>query len=189
MPLTIRDYRSDDAASWLRCRLLSFFETEYYDDVYTQRPTYELPSVQLVADHGGTVVGLLDATVDGVEATIESVAVHPDHARTGIASRLLDAALPRLAGAHTLDAWTRGNEAANGWYLARGFRENHRYLHVYADSGVTDAELEGFTSPGPLSAPLFAFAHARIDDEDEMRRRYRRVHVCRQYLRHLAAPD
>ncbi|TDE90802.1 N-acetyltransferase [Occultella glacieicola] len=185
MPPKIRDYGPDDAASWLRCRLLSFFTTEYYDDVYTRRPTYDLPSVQLVADDGGTVVGLLDVAIDGVSSTIESVAVHPDHARSGIASRLLAAALPRLTGARTLDAWTRGDEAANAWYLARGFRENHRYLHVYADDREDDGELAGFAAPEPLSTPLFAFTHARIEHEEAMRRQYRRIHVCRQYLMDL----
>jgi hypothetical protein len=53
----IRPYDDTDAPSWLRCRLLSFFATQYYDDVVTQRPTYDQPSIQLVAAVGGEIVG------------------------------------------------------------------------------------------------------------------------------------
>lgn len=30
----IRDYRDPDEASWLRCRVLGFLDTSYFDDVW-----------------------------------------------------------------------------------------------------------------------------------------------------------
>lgn len=82
----------------------------------------------------------------------------------------------------TLDAWTRGDAAANSWYRRSGFRENFRYLHVYKQG---DESAEGLTSPDGLSAPVTAFMHADFSRHDEMRAQFARVHVCRQYLRHL----
>ena len=35
----IREYRSADEASWLRCRLLGFFDTAYFDDVKNHKST------------------------------------------------------------------------------------------------------------------------------------------------------
>ena len=82
----------------------------------------------------------------------------------------------------TLDAWTREDIAANSWYRRNGFSERYRYLHVYLGDGD---DATGFTTPEGLSAPVSAFVHASIEDEATMRERYRRVYLCRQYLREL----
>src|SRR5699024_4339753 len=88
------------------------------------------------------------------------------------------------AGATVLDAWTREDHAANAWYVRHGFRVIEEYLHVHPDHNETG----GFTSPEPLSPPITAFCHARLDDEVEVRARYARVHRCRRYHRHLHLP-
>src|SRR4051794_14874171 len=85
----VRDYRDADAAGWVRCRLLSFFPTDYYDDVVTRRPPYDGPALLRVAVAGAEVVGLLDATISLPRSTIEVLAVHPDHQRRGVAGALL----------------------------------------------------------------------------------------------------
>lgn len=176
---TIRAYRPADEPSWLQCRLLSFFATDYYDDVKVAKTPLAPGSIELVAERDGEVVGILDVEIDGDAATIDTIAVHPTAQRTGLANALLYAALdllpPKVA---TLDAWTREDAAANAWYLAAGFRETHRYLHVYVGDGDP-------TFPGPegMSSPVIAFMHAPIEREVEVREVYRRVYVCRQYLR------
>ena len=178
--LKIRDYRTPDEGSWLRCRLLSFFDTDYYDDVKISKTTFTNDHVDLVADNGTRIVGILDVEINGDTATIDSIAVHPDAQREGIASKLLDELLRRLREHVTsLDAWTRGTESANGWYSSVGFSENQRYLHVYKDEASGD---DGFETPAGLSRPVIAFMHAPIELEDAVRGRYSRVHVCRQYL-------
>lgn len=180
----IRDYDDSDADSWLRCRLLSFFTTQYYDDVVIRRPTFENPSVRLVALNEHRVVGLLDAEVFGSKATIDVLAVHPDHQRHGIATELLHTAVDRLKGHHveTLDAWTREDPPANGWYLRSGFTLAFRYVHIHK-TGRDDAS--GFETPEGMSPPIHAFMHAPIEWESAMRERFRRVYVCRQYVRPL----
>lgn len=181
----VRPFAPGDEDGWVRCRTLAFLTTQYYDDVKPHRGKLDAPSIGLVAtDSLGHVVGVLDIEVDGTEATIDTIAVHPDHQNRGLATSLLEVALAGLSEARvtTLDAWTREDVAANEWYQRSGFQERYRYLHVYLSDGDDSS---GFLAPEPLSKPHAAFAHGHIDDEDELRSRYQRVHVCRQYVRDL----
>ncbi|MCF4119604.1 GNAT family N-acetyltransferase [Antribacter sp. KLBMP9083] len=197
MAFFVRPYTPTDEVGWLRCRILSFLGTQYFDDVKTRRTTFDLPAVLLVAEAvaeapvadgelplTGSIAGILDIEVDGSHATIDTIAVHPDHARRGIASALLSAALPRIQGlgATELDAWTREDTAANAWYRRSGFTERFRYLHVY--KGWEDAA-DGFAVPDGVGPLVTAFLHAPVEREAEMRARFARVHTCRQYVRPL----
>lgn len=187
-PFTLRAYRRADEPGWLRCRVLAFLGTQYYDDVKPHRTVLAEPSIALVAvSLTGEVIGILDIEIDGNAATIDTVATHPDHQGVGVGSALLREALSRLEAARveTLDAWTREDVAANRWYRNQGFSEEYRYLHVYLNDGDDDA---GFTTPDGLSTPVSAFLHGRIEDEARMRARFRRVYVCRQYLRPVMQP-
>lgn len=180
--VTVRPYVADDAESWLRCRVLSFLGTDYFDDVLAERPSYSDRAICLVAHDGQRIAGVMDTEITDNAATIETVAVHPDALRQGIASELLACTLQALRTSEiaTVDAWTREDRAANCWYQASGFTENFRYLHVMKQHDDDDS---GFGSPSGLSRPIRAFAHASMEREAELRRRYRRVYVCRQYLR------
>ncbi len=181
MTFSIRAYRPDDEAAWLQCRLTSFFATDYYDDVKTQKTTLEPDGLELVAETDGAIVGILDIEIDGQAATIDTVAVSPVAQRMGVASSLLGAALDLLPRAvTTLDAWTREMPAANHWYQRHGFVENYRYLHVYRSDG--DPSLP---APAGMSEPVHAFLHAPIERELELRAQFSRVYVCRQYVRTL----
>ena len=187
MPIEIRPYEPSDEDSWPRRRALSCLSTGYYDDVWTERPA--TPLVPLVAMHEGTVVGILDVEVDEELATVDTVATHPDHQNRSIASELLARALDELPAQITvLDAWTREDESALAWYRARGFRESEPYLHVYKQWDETG---EGWGSPERLSTPITTFCHAAIEDEEQMRRRFSRVYVCRRFSRSIArnSPD
>lgn len=180
--VTIRNYLSTDERDWLRCRALGFLSTAYFDDVLTKKPTYDCPAVELVADSGGAVVGIIDVAIAGDLATIETVAVHPDAARSGIGSLLLDEARRQLPNSVTsLDAWTRDDEAANKWYLSNGFRESFRYLHVYASGDREPGAAIVETRLG--LTPVSAFFHADISNETMLRRDFSRVHICRHYVR------
>jgi len=182
----VRDYRPADEQSWLRCRVLAFLATCYYDDVLPAKPS-RAGGVDLVAvDEGGdgdAVVGLIDVSVTGATATVETVAVHPDHARRGVGSLLLDRAVARVRplGVRTLDAWTREDVAALAWYRREGFVEAFRYVHVHAGAQDVDDAVR----PAPGLAAVGAFLHGRIEDEERLRRRFTRVHVCRRFVREL----
>lgn len=188
-PFTVRAYRPADESGWLRCRVLAFLSTQYYDDVKPHRTVLAEPSIALVAvSPTGEIIGILDVQVDGNAATIDTVATHPDHQGAGVGSALLREVLSHLEAARveTLDAWTREDVAANRWYRSHGFSEQYRYLHVHLNDGDDDA---GFVTPDGLSTPVSAFLHGRIEDEARMRARFRRVYVCRQYLRPVAQLD
>ena len=202
---TIRDYTDLDEASWLRCRALSFLGTSYFDDVKTVRTPFDGESVQLVAvlpkpegmrtPGPEEVVGILDVELwdeDGAPvATIDTIAIHPDHQREGIAGSLLAEALALLTRRHTrwIDAWTREDPEACGWYEAQGFAVDQTYLHVYrgGDENAEDAVGdEGFAAPFGLGAPVKGFFHGPDEDPGPWRGRFARVHLCRRYLRALA---
>jgi GNAT superfamily N-acetyltransferase len=182
-PFTVRPYAVSDETSWLQCRALSFLGSQYYDDVRPRRLELEEPAIALVAvNDNQTVIGVLDLEIEGDRATIDTVAVHPDHQGHRIATTLLHAAIPELKrlglGVSILDAWTREDPAANAWYQRNGFIEKYRYMHVY----LGDDDIgEGFTTPDGLSSPVSAFMHAPIEREHEVRERYARTYVCRQY--------
>jgi GNAT superfamily N-acetyltransferase len=192
--VVIRPFVPSDEESWLRCRVLSFLHTGFFDDVVTEKPDRDAPvqlvAVGLVGDGTAEVRGLLDVTVDGVEATLENVAVHPDHQSTGIGTALLSAALRACTslGVQTLTAWTREDPSTLRWYEARGFEETFRYLHVYGSFYRDD--LPAGLAPlvlGHTGTDLVGvFLHAPIEREAEMRAAHRRVYIDRSYV--LAVP-
>lgn len=200
MTYRVRDYTDLDEASWLRCRVLSFLGSAYFDDVRTERTAFDGEALRFVAVHqrpdgvttpgADEVVGILDVELweeDGRPvATIDSVATHPDHQHAGIATTLLDTALRRVHGHGLawLDAWTREDPAANAWYLDRGFALDQTYLHLYKDDAAGDSD-EGFSSPHGLATPVKAFLHGPDEDPEVWRARFARVHQCRRYVRLL----
>ena len=181
MPI-VRPYDPVDEQGWLRCRVLSFLPTAYFDDVVTAKPAVE-HGIELVADVDGTIAGILDCSIDGDLATIDTIAVHPDHQRRGIGAALLNETKQGASqlGATTLDAWTRDDEATLRWYRAMGFDESSHYLHVYADHYVDPAEPSRAVQPQPGLTPIKVFLHGRLEDEQQMRQQFRRVHVCRRF--------
>jgi ribosomal protein S18 acetylase RimI-like enzyme len=162
--------------------VLAFLHSAYYDDVLIEKPPVP-GELELVAADGDDVVALLDVSVDGAAATIESVAVHPDRCRRGLATALLERALADLSarGVRRLEAWTREDEAANAWYRRRGFAESERYLHVYA-RGHEEVGRAMTAEPGLVA--VHAFLHmVDMGREAEMREQFGRVYVCRCYER------
>jgi N-acetylglutamate synthase-like GNAT family acetyltransferase len=136
MPVQVRDYQPADEQDWLRCRVLAFLGTAYFDDVMAAKAS-PAAGAELVAVDAGTIVGILDLSADGNLATIDTIAVHPDHQHRGIGTMLLEQACTRAAslGATAIDAWTRDDADTLRWYEARGFRESDRLClaaHIHA---------------------------------------------------------
>lgn len=132
------------------------------------------------------LTGLIDLEIDQELATIDTIAVHPDHQGQGIGTALLDAAIALLPSTiELLDAWTREDESTLAWYRSRGFAESDHYLHVYKGWDETD---DGWVSPPPLTRPVMAFCHAAIEHEAELRARFARVYVCRRFSRLCQPP-
>lgn len=183
----IRRYEAVDEQGWVRCRVLAFLDTAFFDDVRREKEHYDGPAVELVALAGKLVVGLLDLELEpapGVLWDTEArggviwhVAVHPDFRRRGIGSALVrrGVELARTAGLQIVQAWTRDDPWVHSWYEACGFRKRYSYLHVYLQPNEVAAEVTMRTEG---LRPVLAFAHyvGGPPVEDELRARYARTH-------------
>ena len=186
--VTVRPYDAADEIGWLQCRLLSFFGSAYYDDVVREKERYEHPTIELVAEADGEIVGLIDVehgfdtgdvlqNRDGAGGMIWHLAVHPEHQRRGVATTLLGEAerLARACGLERFEAYTRDDAHVHAWYESLGFVRVSSYLHVYLDrdEGLRELDVEG----SGLKL-VKAFAHYTGDRPAEIRQRFRRVHDC-----------
>lgn len=175
----VRSYEPGDEVGWVRCRVLAFLDSAFYDSVAREKERYENPAIELVAAEEGEIVGLLDAELEsehladrpGAGAMIWNLAVHPDRRRRGIATGLLAETERRARerGLERLEAWTRDDAHVQRWYETHGFEQVDGYLHVYLerdDLRHLDGELR----------LVSAFAHYTGDEPERIRARYRRVH-------------
>ncbi|MFD0068517.1 GNAT family N-acetyltransferase [Streptomyces sp. NPDC056690] len=127
----------------------------------------------------------MDVTVGGDLATIDTVAVRPDHQCQGHGRALLKEAKARTRalGLVALDAWTQDLPETLRWYRAMGFIESDYYLHVYAnyytEPGEPDRAIGGRRRQG--LKPVAAFLHASLDEEQQLRSGFERIHVCRRF--------
>ncbi|UNL86452.1 GNAT family N-acetyltransferase [Priestia koreensis] len=187
--MIIRPYELKDEESWLRCRVLSFLNTAYFDHVLRKKERYENPSIELVAEVDGQIVGLLDIEYEIIERSVCSrgsglggmiwhIAVHPDFQRQGIATRLLDKG-EELAKTHELnrlEAWTRDDEWVRKWYENQHFALVDSYLHVFIDK---QAEMDqSIQSTYKNLYPIQTFAHYAGSQKEEVMRQFKRVHEC-----------
>lgn len=183
----IRPYEDADEQGWVRCRVLGFLDSAFFDDVRREKEHYDGPAVELVAVVDDVVVGLLDLELepapgvlwetDARGGVIWHVAVHPDYRRRGIASALLERALElaRAAGLEIVQAWTRDDAWVQAWYERCGFRLRYSYLHVYLQPDEVRHEV---TMKTPGLKPVLAFAHYTGGPpvDDELRARFERTH-------------
>lgn len=192
----IRPYRPSDEAQWLRCRVLALLDTAYFDNVCCEKEHYVNPSIELVAELDGQIIGLIDieyeeeqssvcsppATPDmnGKAGMIWNLAVHPDYRCQGVGKALLEAAIALAQPSHIqrLEAWTRDDAATLRWYEAQGFEKIESYWHVYLDGSEVSAVI---SSALPGLTPRHIFAHYQGDETAYLQQRFRRVHECRRY--------
>ena len=190
---TIRPYTPADETQWLRCRVLAFLDSAYFDDVKRAKPQYNNPSIALVATNSDdTVIGFIDIECETVPGTvcadrpglggmIWDLGVHPDYRRQGVAKALLNRAIA-VSKQHALvrlEAWTRDDPATVAWYRSQGFQRIEGYLHVYLER---EEARQTLTSTVPGIKPVCAFTHcSQADKFEALRSQFHRVHDCQLF--------
>ena len=184
--LIIRPYNSSDQESWLKCRLVSFHDSAYYDDVYTKKPIFDNSSLELVAEINGKIIGILDLEKDnkdgsicycksGIGAMVWTISVLPEYRRFGIASKLVLKAMDWAKNKNIdfIEAWTRDDKWVIDWYKAVGFSKFHSYWHIYFKGD--NATL--FKSNDREITPQSVFAHSdknpKVLDQNKIDRFYK----------------
>jgi ribosomal protein S18 acetylase RimI-like enzyme len=183
----IRDYQKANESAWLRCRVLAFLETPYFDDVLTEKPRYAGSAIELVAFEDGALVGLVDVEVQETSdkhpkiGVIWNLAVHPDFQGRGIGRRLLEFAMKRASQLNIgrFEAWTRDDPVICAWYESHHFELVDQYLHVYLNQ---QESFNSLTCSVPDMIVLKAFAQYTGNDSERIRRRFDRTYECRRYV-------
>lgn len=142
--MIIRDYCKTDEQGWLSCRLNSFFDSSYFNDIKREKEKYEKPSVCLVAEEEGQVIGILDMELDSEDlscakdergAIVWHLGVLPQYRKQGVARALWEATKQRMLeeGIHYCEIWTQEDEAANKFYQSVGFEieDSQTWLRCY----------------------------------------------------------
>lgn len=189
--MKIREYKDTDELQWIRCWVLSFLDSAYFDNVLRQKEHYENPAIELVAEEDNKIIGLIDIEyetekgkvcykTDELGGVIWHLAVMPEYRNQGIATLLLNEAVCRLRNRSIkrLEAWTRDDKWVNDWYKRRGFKWKESYLHVYTEENECDDITESKVEK------LFicnCFAHYIGDNKREIKEKFKRVHECNLY--------
>lgn len=191
--MEIRNYQTSDEKGWVRCRVLSFLDTAYYDDVHRFKEKFENPSIELVAVKNDQVVGLIDIEQDtsddkvcseeGMGGMIWHLAVHPDFQGEGIGKALMERAVEEAIkqDLEFLEAWTRDAGNSASWYEKNNYRKVDEYYHLY----LSDEDMATTVQPGDDNLqPLYMFAQYtgdNIEQFDAIERKYK----CMCYIRNL----
>lgn len=186
--MEVRDYQVTDEIGWVRCRVLSFLNTAYFDNVLQKKETYVQPAIELVAIEDQQVIGLLDIEYEvqphtvcskgeGLGGMIWHIAVHPDYQRKGVGQQLLQEAEKRAQEKqlNRLEAWTRDDQWVNNWYINNQFSIVDSYLQVFMDG---EALKNLVIADIPDLYPIQAFAHYVGKEPEKIKERFARVHEC-----------
>jgi len=189
--LLIRSYQPSDELQWVRCRVLAFLDSAYYDNVLRAKEKYQNLAIELICQINGQIVGLIDVEYETVVGSVCSnndnlngmiwhLAVLPEFRKRGIAGRLLQhaIALVKNQGVTRLEAWTRDDQFVLDWYHRQGFAKKQTYLHVFTENDECDLICD------PKIRQLYlcgAFAHYIGDQPETIKKQFARVHECSMY--------
>ena len=189
--LIIRPYNSSDQENWLKCRLVSFHDSAYYDDVCTKKPIFDNSSLELVAELDGKIIGILDLEKDnkdgsicycksGTGAMIWTIAILPEYRRFGIASQLILQVVDwaKSKDVDFIEAWTRDDKWVLNWYESIGFSRFYSYWHIYFKG---DNAKSLFESKDKDISMQSVYAHSNKDPKPLDQKKIDRFYKCSGY--------
>ena len=151
MGITIREYQDTDETGWIRCRVISFLDSSYYDDVKREKESYDHASICLVAEHDNQIIGFIDVEYEenvgevcylkgSLGANIWNLGVLPEYRNRCIAQMLWEQVKELLIekGIQRVELWTQDDLAANKWYQKQGFELIESYLNVFIEGDFKD---------------------------------------------------
>ncbi|WP_346887433.1 hypothetical protein [Clostridium sp. UBA1056] len=68
--MKVREYKDTDNLQWVRCRVLSFLDSAYFDNVLREKEHYENPSIELGAEVDDKIIGLIDIEYETEKGTV-----------------------------------------------------------------------------------------------------------------------
>ncbi len=193
--MKIRDYKDIDEKEWLRCRLLSFYDSSYYDDVIHKKPVYDNELIDLVAEEDGHIVGFIEIEIENnckevcyldgeLGGVIWNLGVLPEYQRSAVATSLLNEAVERSKAKKLcrLEAWTQDDLASNKWYEKKGFNFIESYLNVYATwRECKDNKLIETDNLGEHYGIRTLNFEVPITRKDEMLKKYSKINEVKLY--------
>ncbi|MGL5677120.1 MAG: GNAT family N-acetyltransferase [Cellulosilyticaceae bacterium] len=196
MSITIRAYQDTDEPEWVRCRVLSFLDSSYYDDVKREKEQYDHPSICLIAEHANRMIGFIDVEYEesrgevcylkgSLGANIWHLGVLPEYRSRGIAGMLWEQAKALLIerDIQRVELWTQDDVPANKWYEKQGFKLTWSYLNifVYGDDKDPSKSYINHKVLGKIFGMRCLNFEAPIERKYEFMSRYERVHEVRLY--------
>ena len=200
--MMIREYSDNDENDWVNCRLLSFLDCSYYDDIRKEKESYENPSFCYIAVDRGEVVGLIDVEYEeqegavcyfkgGLGAVIWHLGVLPEYRRTGVAKKLWSAAKNALIskGIERCEVWTQDDVASNEWYIDQGFIYKEAYLNAYIKGTEKDEVIRKFIAldnAGEILGIRCLNFEAPLERKQELEQICYRLHEVRVYEQYFS---
>lgn len=174
MSLRIRYYKPSDEDNWIRCYLLSYIESAYYDELVKVKPRYENQAIELIGLEGNEIVGILDIEIEeepgqlcldenNRSGIVSIIGVIPEYRRRGVGTKLIKKSLKIIQDRYDinrLEIWARDDPSILGWLNNLGFKKVQCYYEVLLRSdffdkfrinlpfGITPSFLNGIVDSG-----------------------------------------
>lgn len=71
--MEIREYSKSDEKEWLKCRLLSFYDCSYCDNIIHKKDEYAEKDINLVAVDNNEIIGFLDVEICNNSTDIKGI--------------------------------------------------------------------------------------------------------------------
>lgn len=195
--LIIRRYEENDELGWIRCRLLSFLDSSYFDDIRREKEVYDNPSICLVAEENDEIVGIIDVEYEKSKgdvcylqgelgATIWHLGVLPEYRSKGVATKLWNKVKDELTseGIKRFEVWTQDDIAANKWYEKQGFQFKEAYLNAFIKGAPKDDIIKKYINLSNIGniygVRCFNF-EAPIERKEELEQICYRLHEVKIY--------